>query len=48
VYPLKIVSSKRFKLFPISFIPEKKKFFNLFYIAEFKILVIKVGINVMV
>jgi len=45
VYPLKIVSSKRFELFPNSFNAEIKAFFNINYISEFNSLVTEVGIN---
>jgi len=45
VYPFKIVSSKRFELFPKSFKAETKIFDVISYIQLFNFVVTKVGIN---
>jgi len=45
VYPLRIVSNKRFELIPNSFKAETKVFLSIYYIQLFNALVTKVGIN---
>jgi len=45
VYPLRIVSSKRFELFPNSFKAETKIFAVIYDIQLFNAFVTKVGIN---
>jgi hypothetical protein len=45
VYPLRIVSSKRFELFPIYFYDEIKAFLSITSISKFNSLVTEVGIN---